>query len=137
MVRVIRSLRIIPLPAILPEHFPDNGIINDLKVTVDAKNNSGIVTHTFLVDRTAICERLETKTEEDKRLIANWKYVNPGDAIDLHLLAAGVNDPEDVEIGVDAEGVEVRHSMLFNKCVNAMMLTGQVADSDDPPVTDN
>jgi hypothetical protein len=47
-----------------------NGVAKDVRLTVDAKNNSGIAAHTFLVDKAVICERLETKKVEDKRLVA-------------------------------------------------------------------
>jgi hypothetical protein len=80
-------------------------VAKDVRMTVHAKNGAGIVVHQFLVDRTAICGRLDTKQNEDKELVCTWKYINPGDEIELHLLVTGIDDPKDIEIGIDGEGI--------------------------------
>ena len=95
-------------------------VAKDVSIAVHAKNGSGIVAHKFLVERTAICGRLETSAVEDKELVAKWKYINPGDAIDLHLLVTGIDDPDDVEIGVDGEGIEVTERFHLQKCIHAI-----------------
>jgi hypothetical protein len=104
-------------------------VIKDVRITVDAKGGSGIVAHQFQVARRVMCERLETKEVEDKRLIANWKYVNPGEEIELYVLVAGIDDPENVDIGIDAEGVEFRRRLMLQKSLQAMMVAGQATMS--------
>lgn len=101
-------------------------VAKDVRWTVHAINGSGIAAHMFLVEKTAICGRLETKKKEDKELIATWKYINPGDEIELHLLVAGIDNPNDVEIGIDGEGIEVTERVLLQKSIQAIMCTGQI-----------
>ncbi|MFH1921298.1 MAG: hypothetical protein ABIP48_15645 [Planctomycetota bacterium] len=107
-------------------------VIKDLRVTVDAKNGSGIAAHKFLVERTVICDRLKIEQTEDKRLIADWKYINPGDEIELHLLVAGIDDPNNVEIGVDAEGTDIHERFLMQKSIQAIVCAGQTPMSATP-----
>ena len=95
-------------------------VAKDVRVAVHAKKETGIVAHQFLVAKTAICGRLQTKTVDDKELVATWKYINPGDDIELHLLVTGIDDPNDVEIGVDGEGIEVTERFLLHKAIEAI-----------------
>ena len=107
-------------------------VIKDLNLTVDAKNGSGIAAHQFLVEKTVICDRLEIEKIEDTRLIAHWKYINPGDEIELHLLVAGIDDPDNVEIGVDAEGLDVRDRFSLQKSIQTIVWAGAVPLSGSP-----
>lgn len=99
-------------------------VAKDVKITVHAKRGTGIVAHRFQVAKTAICSRLETKEVEDKELITTWKFINPGDDIELHVLVTGIDDPGDVEIGVDGEGIEVTERFLLNKSISAIVCAG-------------
>jgi hypothetical protein len=100
-------------------------VAKDVRVTVHARNGAGIAAHMFLVDRTAICERLTTSTEEDRKLVGKWGYINPGDAIELHLLGVGVTTPDDIEIGIDGEGIEVTNCFLRQETITALACTGR------------
>jgi hypothetical protein len=109
-------------------------VIKDLRVTVDAKNGSGIAAYQFAVAKSVICDRLETKEVEDQRVIANWKYINPGEEIELYVLIAGIDDPRNVEIGVDAEGIEVKERKMLQKSIQAMMSSQQMPLTADDSV---
>jgi hypothetical protein len=99
-------------------------VAKDVRVTAHARNGAGIAAHMFLVDRTAICERLTTRTEEDRQLVATWGYINPGDAIELHLLGVGVTSPDDIEISIDGEGIKVINCFLRQETISAIACTG-------------
>ena len=101
-------------------------IAKDVRWTVHAKNGSGIVAHQFLVERSAICGRLETKETEDKERVFTWKFINPGDEIELHLLATGIDDPVKIEFGLDGEGIEIKKRMLINKSIQSIMCVGDI-----------
>jgi hypothetical protein len=57
--------------------------------------------------------------------VATWKYLNPGDTFELHVLVAGIDDPRDVEIGVDAEGADIQEHRSLEKAIQAVLRAGQ------------
>lgn len=95
------------------------GVIKDLKITLETKNNGDIASYQFQVDRQIICERLSESKPSPSRLEAVWQYVNPGEVIDLHALVSGTTNPEDIELGVDGEGVQVKKGAFLTRCVLA------------------
>ncbi|HUY88100.1 MAG TPA: hypothetical protein VMV10_05170 [Pirellulales bacterium] len=101
------------------------GTIKDLRVTLDARNGAGIVAHKFLVEKTIVCDRLNTETIDDKRLIAKWGYLNPGEELELHVLVTGIDAAENLEFGVDAEGIECSERLSIEKSLQAILRVGQ------------
>lgn len=66
------------------------------------------------------------KRRKTKERVFTWKFINPGDEIELHLLATGIDDPVKIEFGLDGEGIELKKRMLINKSIQSIMCVGDI-----------
>jgi hypothetical protein len=105
------------------------GVINDLRLRLRVPPHGNILSYQFQVEHEIICGRLDERRKDQNTVEVNWKYLNPGDVIDLHVFVDGITDPSQVELEVDGEGVTVKKGVFLTRCV---MMTASAAQ---PPLT--
>lgn len=93
-----------------------NAVINNLKINASGRRTARLVEFYYWVDQGVKCERLLLHEEPPGKLRSEWRFVNPEDAIQLHLLFVDTESPEDAKIEIDAEGVEIEQIDLELHC---------------------
>lgn len=94
-----------------------NEVIRNLRINASSSGEGRLVAFHYWVDQQVICERLTVHESPPDELKSEWNYINPEDVLNLHLLFLGTENPDDVILEIDAEGLELEWIESSQHCV--------------------